>query len=272
MTTEKEEGKGRRFRPKSLSVEMEVFITTHLAATAPLVRSTNLFDNGHCPIDIQLDHPLCPPQQSSLTNDLHGDIASVACVCAQMHVLIEKESQFVEGDQPTEVSDMVWQSLDRLYGTLQDECRALLPDHTLPEALKELGMVRLFPLVARRLQIESDEERAVGFREYLVHMSQMHQVVAMSQQLQEDIPTSNHKYMAHQVALLYQCLSFPNLGLQRYKRRIEPEFDEIKARTERASVPALSERQKDWLWGITDEVMQVAVDLRGDARDRKSVV
>eukprot|EP01050_Picozoa_sp_SAG11_P013243 SAG11_NODE_1534_length_4732_cov_1.778545_3_plen_117_part_00 len=94
----------------------------------------------------------------------------------------------------------------------------------------------------------------------------------MAQQLREDvIGGSNHKYMAHQVALLYvrmcadertsarlsnlmvlcvlalqQCLSQLKTPLgESFKKRIEPNFDAIKALTEN-DPPMLDVARRQW--------------------------
>lgn len=85
----------------------------------------------------------------------------------------------------------------------------------------------------------------------------------MSQQLRDDCAGDNHKYIAHQIALLYQCLSYQNLRTQQFKKRIEPEFEDLKRTTEQAHHPSLTPKQRDWLRSLTTDVMDVATDFNG---------
>eukprot|EP00277_Geminigera_cryophila_P046573 CAMPEP_0173078966 /NCGR_PEP_ID=MMETSP1102-20130122/14675_1 /TAXON_ID=49646 /ORGANISM="Geminigera sp., Strain Caron Lab Isolate" /LENGTH=124 /DNA_ID=CAMNT_0013950823 /DNA_START=1 /DNA_END=375 /DNA_ORIENTATION=+ len=98
--------------------------------------------------------------------------------------------------------------------------------------------------------------KTVVFGDYLKHMQQMWQTLSMAKQLQRDTVAGNHKYMAHQVALLYQSLSMPNLKLQPLKKKIEPQFEGIKKQTEssKGSPAALLSAQRWWLMGLTGEV------------------
>ena len=57
---------------------------------------------------------------------------------------------------------------------------------------------------------------------------------------QADIPAGNHKYIAHQIALLYQALSYQNLKCGAFKKRIEPKFETIKKITEASTTPVNS--------------------------------
>lgn len=65
---------------------------------------------------------------------------------------------------------------------------------------------------------EAPAKDQVTFKEYLAHISQLHQCLSMSMQIQGDLPNTNHKYMAHQVALLYQTLSYQNLKCSAFKK------------------------------------------------------
>ena len=83
----------------------------------------------------------------------------------------------------------------------------------------------------------------------------------MAQQLQADLPAGNHKYMAHQIALLYQTLSYSNLKCGAFKKRIEPQFDAIKKVTEACSSPQLPSDLKAWLHEITTDVVRQSTDF-----------
>ena len=69
-----------------------------------------------------------------------------------------------------------------------------------------------------------------GAWDYFAHVSSLNQLLHMATQLQRDAPiAANHKYLAHQIALLYQCLNAVRGESKPFKRRIEEQFDAVKA-------------------------------------------
>ena len=105
-------------------------------------------------------------------------------------------------------------------------------------------------------------------------MNVHNQLVSISLQLQQDIKLTNHKYMAHQLALLYviillllllllfnnflnfrsfffiyqHCLNQAGGHFIKYKSRVELHFDAIKALTNSSEEPQLTSEQKQWYW------------------------
>jgi len=82
----------------------------------------------------------------------------------------------------------------------------------------------------------------------------------MSNQLRHDaVHLKNHKYIAHQIALLYQCLN--QCGNLNFKKRVEQKFDEVKVLTEAEKVPQLSLAQQDWLVKLTTDIINEVSSL-----------
>ena len=77
-------------------------------------------------------------------------------------------------------------------------------------------------------------------------MTILNQIINMASQLRQDIHLSNHKYMAHQLALLYQCLAHAGTEAAKFRQRIEKQFDTIKSATSGADAPQLSPSHKQW--------------------------
>ncbi|CAG8733107.1 hypothetical protein C2G38_2251814 [Gigaspora rosea] len=121
--------------------------------------------------------------------------------------------------------------------------------------LSELGLTVLFPRSAKRLVVNNIPS---GKADALAHFNEMNvhnQLVSISLQLQHDIKLQNHKYMAHQLALLYQCLNQAGGHFLKYKSRVELHFDSIKALTSNSEVPKLNEEQKEWLSQVTADIV-----------------
>ncbi|EKX37702.1 hypothetical protein GUITHDRAFT_116178 [Guillardia theta CCMP2712] len=215
-------------------------IRTRLAESDPIVSCTNLFDWGYEPAHVMLDEPLCRREEEE--EELGADVTSVGCICAQMSILIDKEAQL-------------------LYMQLQKECGQLFPSLSLRDALDQLRMLELFPSLAERLQLEPSSDKSVTFKEYINHIALLHQTLAMASQIRADLSSSNHKYMAHQIALLYQSLSYGNMKGANFKAQIEEQFPAIKKVTEESQAPQLSKEHCDWLRSITTQIIESCTDL-----------
>ena len=110
-------------------------------------------------------------------------------------------------------------------------------------------------------------------------MSHVHQLLHMATQLRRDASNAqNHKYLAHRIALMYQCLNQVRGESKPFKKRIEEQFETIKRFTETpagvAATPgggrgggggreggggkggagALPPRLRQWLEDVTEEV------------------
>ena len=93
----------------------------------------------------------------------------------------------------------------------------------------------------------------------------------VSQQLADDIPNSSHKYIAHQMAILYRCVDSTIAVAKQYygrqheleemKKEIEGKFMEVKTsiekKTSAGEVPRLSLVQEGWMKGITARLCEL---------------
>ena len=82
--------------------------------------------------------------------------------------------------------------------------------------------------------------------EYFEHSSATLSLRRVSAQLAKDGGRpENAKYVAHQIALLYQCANAARGEGKALRRRIEERFEEVKGETEGGG--ALSEESRAWL-------------------------
>lgn len=86
-------------------------------------------------------------------------------------------------------------------------------------------------------------------------MSQLNQVVVLSIQLHSDVDLKNHKYIAHQIALLYQSLNNSRQELKLFRPLIEKNFEQIKSVCSKSSEPRLSPEQREWIRQITTQIL-----------------
>jgi len=183
-----------------------------------------------------------------------------------MALLIDKECKVAQAGG-AELQSTIALDLDRLYGVLQTQADRICPGLPLNEALVETGLAPLFPTVLLRLQLPAvtalppDQTPPLQFHDYLQHLAHMHQALAMSTQIQGDLPEKTHKYMAHQIALLYQSVSYSTLDMRDLKKKIEPQFDNIKKVTESADPPKLNDEQISFMHELTTEAIARVSDL-----------
>ncbi|KXS21547.1 hypothetical protein M427DRAFT_50973 [Gonapodya prolifera JEL478] len=122
----------------------------------------------------------------------------------------------------------------------------------------------LFPRLARHLGVplpDAASKSGAGgrgdVRSHFHAATALNQVVAMALQLRADVALENHKYMAHQLALLYQSLTTTGPPLSRHQARIQREFESIKAVTSREGVeaPKLADAHREWYRSLTADVL-----------------
>eukprot|EP00798_Chlamydomonas_sp_ICE-L_P016311 gene16311-22499_t len=131
-------------------------------------------------------------------------------------------------------------------------CRQISPKKAPQETLLGLGLLEMFPYLRQGLSGEKLEAASQNpGTTYLNYISMLNQVVMMGTQLYHDacVP-QHHKYCAHQIALLYQCLNMLQGDTKPIRRLIEARFDEIKQVTESKN-PLLDMELSNWLQEIT---------------------
>ncbi|XP_073255439.1 uncharacterized protein [Porites lutea] len=139
-----------------------------------------------------------------------------------------------------------------------------LPDSrpSLTEYLRQTGLSLLFPRVTsyltnpERPAFQSHKSSMDG---YFQHLGMLNQLITLSHQLNSDaFNLTNHKYMAHQTALLYQSVNQAGPPLADYKKNIESNFKSLKAGLapkDKESVPKLPQNQKEWVNSITANIL-----------------
>jgi len=206
--------------------------------------------------------PLCSPRPLYSTKDykveiflddkLWGgpDLSKLLALCAYTTMMCER-SREVRSDTSSLCSEEHKRQIETICSSLPNEVDSI------PVALQQLEMSQLFPEIAsvwNTGRAPDPPTRQPGL-DYLAQVSVLNQLLSMSRQLHNDSQTkTNHKYIAHQIALLYQCLNQTRGETRPFKRRIETMFDKIKGVTESKTQPTLDEPQKRWLKDITADV------------------
>jgi hypothetical protein len=95
----------------------------------------------------------------------------------------------------------------------------------------------------------------------LRQITQLNQVAALAKQLRTDLQLPNHKYMAHQLALLYQSLGMVGPSMAHFKTRIEEMFDQVKAVTNSGPDPQLILEHQHWLYLLCSDLLKEIAEL-----------
>ncbi|XP_076435942.1 uncharacterized protein LOC143275601 [Babylonia areolata] len=182
--------------------------------------------------------------------------------CPQREVPAGKTSSFFR-DKASVVEDRLRQALSKAgrYGR-----------ETLQEYLQRNAVKTLFPspvdIISSPPSCTLSSERT-RFDDYLSCVSQLNQVRSLAHQLQDDVSTCPRpKYLAHQIALLYQSLMLlPQLGsLQRFKKSIEVNFKSVKhiLATEDQEEDALPEDLRTWVCELCSQLSEAVESLPPD--------
>uniref|UniRef100_A0A7S0S0S2 Uncharacterized protein n=1 Tax=Chlamydomonas leiostraca TaxID=1034604 RepID=A0A7S0S0S2_9CHLO len=198
----------------------------------PLVVPELAFNKELHSIKLYLDQPLLSAP----------DVRHLVALCATADTLIERVTR-LKNVESFDVS---------LLQEIEATCQDLYPNKKPQETLQTLGLLDMFPyltqgLVVGKLELVTENPGAA----YLNYINLMNQVVIMGTQIYHDAcVTQHHKYAAHQMALLYQCLNMLQGETKPIRRVIEARFDEIKIITE-SKHPVFELEMSDWLQEIT---------------------
>uniref|UniRef100_A0A3Q2EL21 Si:ch211-218d20.15 n=1 Tax=Cyprinodon variegatus TaxID=28743 RepID=A0A3Q2EL21_CYPVA len=163
-------------------------------------------------VELQVRRPLMPvrlsPEQVGL---------EMLCLCGQLDLLIRAQMQ------QSDILDQMLQCLEHLPK----------PMPQLEDYLDMVGLSAMFP----RVEVFLIQGSPVDMLDrplmdgYLFHVAKLNQLVVLSQQLEEDIRhLGSHKYIAHQLSVIYQVISSFR-GIKTFseiKKNIESNFKQMK--------------------------------------------
>uniref|UniRef100_A0A3B4FZ34 Uncharacterized LOC102197480 n=2 Tax=Haplochromini TaxID=319058 RepID=A0A3B4FZ34_9CICH len=161
-------------------------------------------------VELQVKRPLMPVQLSPEQVGLE-----MLCLCGQLDLLIRAQMQ------QSEILDQMLQCLEHLPK----------PMPQLEDYLDMVGLSAMFPRVEVFLIQGSPVDMLERPPMDYFHIAKLNQLLVLSQQLEEDIRhLGSHKYIAHQLSVIYQVLSSFR-GIQVFseiKKDIEANFKQMK--------------------------------------------
>ncbi|XP_066541922.1 uncharacterized protein si:ch211-218d20.15 [Hoplias malabaricus] len=250
---------------------------------------------------VSLTEPLCQPCEYSTSfkvelylkkplMPLHLSPEHVAlemlCLCGQLDLLIRAQVHQIQGQlkqatSPEESKCFQQQGAEIIEQ--MNQCLEHLPKPVplLEEYLDFAGLSVMFPRVEVYIIHGSpvDMLESPPLDGYFPYLGRLNQLLILSQQLEDDVKhLGSHKYVAHQLAVIYQVLnSLRNtLPLTSIKKDIEANFKQMKISlmTEEGSKqePQLSAQYTSWISQLTHNIISTVSSLREDLTEDLSPV
>jgi hypothetical protein len=232
-----------------------------LANSMPLVSVQGIVDNSVA-VETHMQEPLVvkpASRRKRLGFQALSLMTDLELALMRLEQLAQSATAVFQEQPPSEEQDV-----ERLVTALTE----LIQQHdeagrSVQTYLIEVGLAGLFPKAAAKLGIEDlwitqGTDAPATLRDHFARMSIMHQLVAIALQLKESLKLTSHKYVAHQLALFYQCLGQAGTHFDKYRSRVELEFNEVKRASSTITLdgpPQLSPMLRDWVIELCDDVV-----------------
>ncbi|KAG0330362.1 hypothetical protein BGZ99_004732 [Dissophora globulifera] len=257
---------------------------TKLLETLPLINIAPLTDIHEVPIHI--NNPIHPN-----SGNKHRRLG------LQVLSKLSRVEMFVARIEATGKQDDVAAELARTVAHLEQTMSGIELESDSPSRLENttgrvrlqrymirMGLAGMFPKSAEYLGIDpilpGGSFLEGRFLSHLRHMSSINQLVSLALQLQNDLRLANHKFIAHQVALLYQyrgldvdinghcnnifyihqqCINQAGIVYERFQARIEEHFTQVKEVCNTSDVTILPPELQTWLRDLTTDIVAEAL-------------
>nr|XP_022290635.1 uncharacterized protein LOC111102258 [Crassostrea virginica] len=230
-----------------------------VVATEPLV--VPLLYDPSFKVDVRLHEPVLG--SSSQTLDLDVDLMSL---CSQLDVICLKElsqhklEKIEHGRVSSDFTNKASVVCDRMQQLM---LRSGQGNTSLQQYIATKRLDLLFPRAAAYVENPGHfnlNQRTEGMDNYFTELTALQNLSGLSRQINSDLSNlSDHKYIAHQMAILYQSLN--NVGhpiLDPYKRSIEENFKSIKVTLSQetgSGKKQLYPEQKEWFLNLTSGIV-----------------
>ena len=203
-----------------------------------LLTHTQLFTPHTCDdsfkIPVQLDEPIWLPKPCS--EEINAELSSL---CLQVEALLVSSSLHVKdrlagrGSSRVNFKTNHHEEVLELVNKMHAIVMMLHPTDTLLACLLHQGLGQTYPHLIQLLQhpehIPTPKSLSSGPMEYFQQVSKLNNLMIMSQELNADNSAcSNHKYIAHQLALLHQTSNCLGDETAWAKREIQAHFDTVR--------------------------------------------
>ncbi|KAG0296203.1 hypothetical protein BGZ96_009998 [Linnemannia gamsii] len=125
--------------------------------------------------------------------------------------------------------------------------------------MNRTGLAKMFPKASEHLGVDPVMTSGSFMEAHLRQMSSINQLVSIAIQLQNDLRLANHKFIAHQIALLYQCINQAGTKYTGFKSRVEEHFGTVKDLCNASDEPVLTPELQTWLNELTVDIVAEAL-------------
>ncbi|KAK3840803.1 MAG: hypothetical protein J3R72DRAFT_492209 [Linnemannia gamsii] len=125
--------------------------------------------------------------------------------------------------------------------------------------MNRTGLAEMFPKASEHLGFVPVITSGSFMEAHLRQMSSINQLVSIAIQLQNDLRLTNHKFIAHQIALLYQCINQAGTKYTGFKGRVEEHFGAVKDLCNASDEPYLTPELQTWLSELTVDIVAEAL-------------
>ncbi|XP_018594731.1 uncharacterized protein LOC108926499 [Scleropages formosus] len=236
-----------------------------VSITEPLCKPT-VYD-GRFRVELHVKKPLMPIHLSKKQVRLE-----MLCLCSQLDLLIRAQfqEQLKQDCSPVESDAFRREAAEVMEKMIL--CLEHLPEPVpqLEDYLDAVGLSTMFPrvevFIIHGSPVDMLEKPVMD--DYFPHIGKLNQLLVLSQQLEDDVQhLGSHKYIAHQLSVIYHVLSsFKGiLPLSVLKRDIEANFKNLKMAlvTEEGSKqePQLPAHYANWILDVTHGIISTVSTL-----------
>ncbi|OWF40885.1 uncharacterized protein LOC110463240 [Mizuhopecten yessoensis] len=212
-------------------------------------------------VDVRLHEPLAGGEVTP--TDVEIEMMSL---CSQLDVLCKKELRD-QNDKKTEHGKVSSVFTDKAT-VVHDRMKQLLlrqkQDMSLSQYIVWRGLDKVFPRAVTFLSQPdalTQLDKKTSLDGYYQELGCMNQILSLSMQINSDLHNlSDHKYIAHQLAILYQSVtSLDAACMETYKKSIEDNFKVVKAslNEDGDGTRLLSNQHREWLINLTCSIVQI---------------
>ncbi|KAJ1975969.1 hypothetical protein H4R33_006544 [Dimargaris cristalligena] len=155
-------------------------------------------------------------------------IQRIMQISGQLELLLNREkTDYVQVVLLDDKADKLTRLLKTLVAEHDEQSRPL------QAFFQETGFGELFPCAMARLSLETLATGKIvkntGIHAHFQSLTSLNQLIDISLQLQHNLELANHRFVPHQLTVLYQSLGTAGVEYKKYKAKVEIEFDRIKA-------------------------------------------
>ncbi|KAI8606139.1 hypothetical protein EDD21DRAFT_361773 [Dissophora ornata] len=230
-----------------------------LLKTPPLINIAPLTDIQEVPIHINNPiHPNSTNKHKRLGLQMLSELSRMEMFVARM------EANGKQDDVAAELIRTVTHVEQTIYSfELENGDPSRLDNTTarivLQRYMIRTGLAEMFPKSSEYLGIDPVHPGGSFLEAHLRQMSSINQLVSLALQLQNDLRLTNHKFIAHQVALLYQCINQAGPAYVQFKARVEENFAVVKEVCNASEEPLLPAELQAWLTDLTTDIVADAL-------------